>query len=76
MRPLSEKFQFMENIFVQNFNLISSKTLLFSAHDFDIDIDLNELPTPQMSSTFSSESSRTQSGSRLSLQDYKARNNM
>lgn len=49
---------------------------LYDAHDFDIDIDLNELPTPQMSSTFSSESSRTQSGSRLSLQDYKARNNM
>lgn len=49
---------------------------LYNAHDFDIDIDLNVLPPSNTNSSFSNDGTRPLTGSRLSLQDYKLRNNM
>lgn len=50
---------------------------LYSAHDFDIDIDLNVLPSSNgASSSFSGDPSRSQPSARVSLSDYRARNNL
>jgi len=52
---------------------------LYNAHDFDIEIDMNMLPPSGSSSSFGGgvDGSRNSlSASRLSLQDYKMRNNM
>ena len=74
LRVLSEIKHFWE------FHLLTVVTFLyFSAHDFDIEIDMNMLPPSGSSSSFGGgvDGSRNSlSASRLSLQDYKMRNNM